>query len=145
MRLNKTNSSQVESTADVRVIFQRDVFIDNTVGWISKPDVEIIVPAFCFSVVAMREFTDAARAWLELPIDQLGAVYFVGEWNLAKSPYQFTLSFDRYPDTPSKTDWFAVRVYLQAGNFIWNRNLHIDYTCLALFVAGLTTEGFTNS
>lgn len=131
------------ATADLRVCFQSHVFVDNSTGWKDEVIAEIVVPRFQVDSDAIHRFVCEALAWLDTPIDQLGTRFFSGEWRFGAGPSQeLSLSFGPFRDTPSKTDWFMVEIYLSAANLHWNDNLHVDYTCLAGFVQGLTQEGY---
>lgn len=133
----------VEPTAaDLCVRFQRDVFVDNRIGYRNKAKAEIQVPGFQFDPDAIQEFAGTAREWLGLPIAQLGKQYFRGEWQLGADIYQLNLKFQPYPSTPSKTDWFEMNIHIQVDDQMsWNADLHIDYTGLSGFVTGLCAEG----
>jgi len=122
------------------------VFVDNSIGWKDQAIAEISVPGFRLDSTATHHFTCEAQEWLDRPIDQLGTKFFSGEWRFgAGRIHALNLSFGPFRDTPSKTDWFTVRIYLTAANLHWNDNLHIDYTGLAGFVQGLTEEGYAFS
>ena len=119
------------------------MFVDNSTGWEDQAVAELTVPRFPFSPDALHHFIREARGWLDTPIHQLGTTFFSGEWRFgAGSSYALNMAFGPFRDTPSKTDWFTVRIYLTAGNLHWNENLHIDYTGLKGFVQGLMEEGF---
>ena len=131
------------AVADLRVCFQSPVFVDNQTGWRDQTNAEILVPNFRFDPAAIHDFTGATRQWLNLPIDQLGTKFFSGEWRFGTGRiHELSLSFGPFRDTPSKTDWFTVKIYVTAEDLHWTDNMHVDYTGLAGFVEGLSAEGF---
>jgi|SRR5262245_23766047 len=123
---------------DIRIVFQKEIFINNTVGWGNDVRAEIKVYNFCFSRHGIDEFVDAAERWLALPIALLGSTYFSGKWRFGANSSQLNLEFQPYYQTPSKTDWFAVRIEIGSETLSWAEEIHSDASCLALFVEGLS-------
>lgn len=127
------------SIGDIKVVFQKKVFIDNKIGWLNEVEAEVNFYDFYFSRANINEFVNSANNWLKLPIDKLGSTYFFGDWNLGIGNKNIlTLGFDKYYSTPSKTDWFTVTIDIKSVPLDWSINIHTDYSCLALFVDGLS-------
>ena len=85
-----------------------------------------------------NQFVTEAKHWLSLPLSSLGTTFFAGTWGLgAHETHRFDLTFQPYHSTPSKTDWFMGHVTIRSDAVAWEENLHVDYTCLALFIDGL--------
>ena len=85
----------------------------------------------------VAQFCDAARAWLDLPIEELGHIRFAGEHELGFLPQdRLRFRFQEYSQTPSKTDWMTIDIQYVNGEDHGAKRMHIDYTCLEEFVAG---------
>jgi hypothetical protein len=124
---------------DLRFVFQKNIFIDNVVGWRDEIQAEIKLYKFLFCGEGINEFVTAAKHWLALPLNVLGSTFFSGKWSLGTGGNnQLDLEFERYYSTPSKTDWFNVKIAISSEVINWSENLHVDYTCLALFIEGLS-------
>jgi len=130
--------ASLSPVGEVRIVFQRNVFIDNETGWRDETEAEIRFYKFCFNQADINQFVTEAKHWLSLPLSSLGTTFFAGTWGLgAHETHRFDLTFQPYHSTPSKTDWFMVHVTIRSDAVAWEENLHVDYTCLALFIDGL--------
>lgn len=125
--------------AALRVRFQEQVYVDDSTGWQVETKAAIAVDALTLNVEDVRDFVARAEEWLALPIQQMGTVFFSGKWEFGdrQKGHQLTIAFGPKPETPSKTDWFEVQVYLGVAGLFWDSLLHVDQTGLSQFVAGL--------
>lgn len=140
LHLDLRDDASEFTIGQIRIVFQKNRFVDNVVCWRDDVQAEIRLYNFFFSRSDIDEFVIAAKHWLELPLELLGSTHFSGKWRLgATESNQFNLEFRPYYSTPSKTDWFTVRVEISTEEFSWTKELHSDHSCLALFIEGLFT------
>ena len=115
---------------------QRDEFgqLNETIGKLELFNVIL-------DIEELDDFLSKASHWLNLPLSELANTYFHGQWHFVNHEKgQFSLSFERYQLTPSKTDWFTVVVSTNLNNFIYERSIHIDRSALENFVGELKNE-----
>jgi hypothetical protein len=141
LHINVLDKNQIPMTGDMRLVFQKNVFIDNVIGWRDETRAELRLYNFAYSSEGIGEFVTAAKRWLELPLNLLGSTFFSGQWSLGAGwENKLDLDFQLYKATPSKTDWFTVNISMKNEAITWSEAFHIDYTCLAILVEGLEAE-----
>ena len=128
------------SVSNVRLVFQIDSFIDNEVGWKTKAEGELRWYDFPLDISEVADFLSAARDWLGLPLNELGKTFFSGKWNWGTEDSNFHLEFGPYSQTPSKTDWFTVSLEIASQVLQRVETFHVDHSCLAIFVSGLSEQ-----
>jgi len=130
------------SVADVRLAYQTDEFIDNVVGWRFRTQGEVGWYDFVLNMAEISDFIKATKDWLALPISELGKTFFSGEWSWeAERGTEFKIEFGPCFETPSKTDWFIVRLQIASEVLRKEERFHVDHSCLAIFVDGLSEKG----
>jgi hypothetical protein len=125
----------------IHVVFREDVFVTDESGNHYKTRAEIKWHDFWFNRSNINSFVKKANEWLSLPFNQLGSTYFAGQWSFGANQHDiFDIKFDRHPDTPRKTDWFAVELRIHSHALGWSKTIFSDFSCLSLFVEQLMIE-----
>ncbi len=124
----------------VRLVFQNDVFIDNEIGWKVQKEAEVAWYNFDISQGSIDSFVSTAKAWLNLPLDELANTFFSGSWELGSNESVFNIEFGLYEETPSKIDWFTVNIDIRHKNLSYSEKLHVDHSCFNNFVTELESN-----
>jgi hypothetical protein len=139
LHIDIRNRQNTTLTADIRFVYQQDQFIDNGTGWKTQTQGEIRWYNFSLKHSEISDFVSTTKDWLALPIGELGKTFFSGTWNWSEGENtKFEIEFGPYSQTPSKTDWFIVRLEIASQMLRINERIHVDHSCLAIFVDGLT-------
>jgi hypothetical protein len=125
--------------ADVRFVYQKDQFIDDRSSWSTQPYGEIRWYNLVLNHSEISNFVNTTRGWLALPINELGKTFFSGTWNWSEEENsKFEIGFGPYSQTLCKTDWFTVRLEMAFQVLRMHEQMHVDHSCLAMFVDGLS-------
>jgi hypothetical protein len=127
--------------ADVAIITRacpkRIVWLEGRDTYDRSESHRIAMSGMLLDVEAVARFYTSARAWLNLPIQELGYTRFAGDHEFGFiSQDRLTLRFQQYLQTPSKTDWMTVDIDYVNGENHGTKVIHVDYTCLEEFVSG---------
>jgi len=121
--------------ATVRLTYQKDEFIDNETGWVEVIEKEFCWREFELNKITTTEFKCAVLDWEALPLEKLSTTYFSGTWEFCiNDKGKCNLRIGLYPETPSKTDWFLVKIKIVLGKNRRIERFHLDRTCLLNFV-----------
>jgi hypothetical protein len=130
-----------DNNANIRLVFQDEVFIDNTVGWQIQTQAEMIWYNMPLHTSGIQQFLQEAGEWLKLPLEELSKTYFSGTWDFSGvDESRCTIEFGLYEQTPSKVDWFTVSLDISFQKLHWRDTLHVDHSCLKMFVDGLLNK-----
>lgn len=126
--------------ANIRIVFQKHIFVDNNVGWIDEVQAELCWYKMKLIRSELISFIDAAKKWSELSLAELGKTFFKGRWMLGGnfSTERFDIEFKPSGHTPTKTDGFTVCVDISAGSLRKTQEFSSDYTSLVNFIQDLS-------
>jgi hypothetical protein len=127
--------------ATVRLTYQKDEFIDNDTGWATVIEKEFCWRKFELSRATVTEFKRAVLDWEALPLEKLSTTYFSGIWEFCINDNgKCNIRVGLYPETPSKTDWFLVKIKIVLGKNRRIERFHLDRTCLLNFANEIAIE-----
>jgi hypothetical protein len=138
--LEKSEPEQIFST--VKLVFQKHIFVDNTVGWIDEVQAEICWYKLKIVRSELIDFIEAATYWSELSLAELAKTFFAGSWSLGSnySTERFNLELKPLSHTPTKTDGFTVFLDINFGKLWKTHEFSSDYTSLVNFIQDLSAS-----
>ena len=150
LTLTKSDSGQAKATSVLRVVFQRFQSAASHMFGEHVAYADITCLDFELNAAEIHNFIRAASLWLALPLHEMSVTHFDGTWKFSDTKtHKLSLIFGPHPANPTKTDWMNVSVQVKAAGSHWKAGLnweadfHIDQTCLADFVGGLSHDWST--
>jgi hypothetical protein len=127
---------------NVKLVFQKQIFVDNNVGWIDEVQAELCWYKLKIVRSELVGFIDAAKCWSALSLSELAKTFFTGHWSLGSdfSTERFDIQFKPLSHTPTKTDGFTVCVDICFGNLWKTQEFSSDYTSLVNFIQDLSAS-----
>lgn len=138
--LEKQEAEQIFT--NVKLVFQKHIFVDNNIGWIDEVQAEICWYKLKIVRSELLSFIDAAKCWSALSLSELAKTFFTGHWNLGNnfSTERFDIQFKPLSYTPTKTDGFTVCLDITFGGLRKTQEFSSDYTSLVNFIQDLSTS-----
>ncbi|MBS2037339.1 HEAT repeat domain-containing protein [bacterium] len=122
-----------------------DVWMNTFVRWpdnpgaLDNPSHQVRLRDLQLDVREVAHFCGQARAWLELPLAEIGKLHFEGEFTLGSGGSHLDLTFKPRQNLPHKTDWFILTVRYRTQGGHGELVLESDRSCLEEFVTNWET------